>query len=123
MTIKLCATLVLLVAIPLVGATAAELTQQTLFDSTTATAADAGQGGHFNVVSWQLGGPKNATHDIPLRGFYVAHLLTGAVATTIDGVTTTQPPDAYWTIKAGATMQVKVLSEFAVLETIVAAKP
>jgi hypothetical protein len=32
-------------------------------------------------------------------------------------------PDAYWTVKEGATMQVKVLSELAVLETIAATKP
>jgi hypothetical protein len=29
----------------------------------------------------------------------------------------------YWTVRPGATIQVKVLSELAVLETIVAAKP
>lgn len=66
--------------------------------------------------------PNSVTHEIPQRGFYIAHLLSGSISTTIDGETTEQPPGAYWTVKAGATMQVKVLGEFAVLETIVAAK-
>jgi hypothetical protein len=74
-----------------------------------------------------LGGFAHATQqgapqEIPLRGFYVAHLLSGSISTTIDGETTKQPPGAYWAVKAGAAMQVRVLGEFAVLETIVTAK-
>src|SRR5271169_2694622 len=47
--------------------------------------------------------------------FYVAHLLTGAVAMTIDGVTT--PGGRLLGHQDRATMQVAVPGEFAVLET------
>jgi len=57
-----------------------------------------------------------------LRGFYTAHLLSGIISTTIDGQTTAHLPGDYWTVKPGAIMQVKVIGEVAVMETIVMAK-
>jgi hypothetical protein len=78
--------------------------------------------GHVSVQTWKLSGPKDIIHELPLQDFYVAHLLSGTIATTIDGQTTNQPASAYWTVRAGATMEVSVLSELAVIETIVVTK-
>lgn len=112
------------IGIATAGAMAATLQPVTMFKGVVPAAPTTGpaQSGQVSVQSWELGGPKGTAHEIPLRGFYVAHLLSGAIATTIDGQTTNQPPGAYWTVKAGATMQIKVLSEFAVIETIVVTK-
>ncbi|MGH7122663.1 MAG: hypothetical protein ACREFP_27335 [Acetobacteraceae bacterium] len=109
------------IGIGMAGAMAETPQPTTVFKGVVAAAPTTGpaQSGQVSVQTWELGGPKGAAHEIPLRGFYVAHLLSGAIATTIDGQTTNQPPGAYWTVKAGATMQVKVLGEFAVIETIV----
>lgn len=78
--------------------------------------------GHVSVQTWKLSGPKEVVHELPLQGFYVAHLLSGTIATTIEGQTTNQPASGYWTVRAGATMKVSVLSELAVIETIVVTK-
>jgi hypothetical protein len=80
---------------------------------------------HVTVQSWGIAGQRSqngTAQEIPLRGFYVAHLLSGHISAMINGRTTEHLPGDYWTIKAGSTMQVKVLGEFAMLETIVAAK-
>jgi hypothetical protein len=80
---------------------------------------------HVTVQSWGLAdqrGRSGPPHEIPLRGFYVAHLLSGDVSTIMDGQTTKRAPGDYWTVRAGSTMQVKVLGEYAVLETILVAK-
>jgi quercetin dioxygenase-like cupin family protein len=66
---------------------------------------------------------NGAIHEIPLHGVYVAHLVSGSIATTVDGQTTEREPGAFWTVKLGNTMQVKVLGEFAIVETIVTTKP
>ena len=62
------------------------------------------------------------TYEIPLRGFYLAHLLNGHISATIDGQTAKRSTGDYWTVKGGAAMQVKVFGEYAVLETTVVAK-
>ncbi len=76
----------------------------------------------ISIQSWGLSRQEHVIHDIPLRGFYVAHLLTGHIAETIQGQTTEHLPGDYWTVKDGATMQVNVLGQSAVLETIVTSK-
>jgi hypothetical protein len=83
---------------------------------------DAAPAGQASVKSWQLFNRNDAVQEIPLTGFYVAHLVSGDVAATINGQTTSYEPGSYWTVKAGATMQLKVLGEMAVLETITASK-
>jgi hypothetical protein len=116
------------IAISLVGADAiAQALLPTLeFAADTITPARNGvtQTIHINVQSWAIAGKRGngTTHEIPLRGFYLAHLLGGDVAATIDGQTTERIPGSYWAVKAGATMKVKVLGEFAVLETIALTK-
>jgi hypothetical protein len=71
-----------------------------------------------SVQSWELASGEGGMYEIPLRGFYVAHLLGGNISTSIDGQTTSQPPGAYWAVKSGATMKVKVNGQSAILETI-----
>jgi quercetin dioxygenase-like cupin family protein len=84
------------------------------------TAKDgATQAAHVSVQSWRIAGQEE---ELPLRGFYVAHLLSGQITTTIDGQTIEHLPGDYWTVNAGASMRVKVVGEVAVLETIVVAK-
>jgi hypothetical protein len=95
-----------------------------VFEGKTTTPASNGAArpAHVTVQAWKMTGPKDLTHEIPLRGFYVAHLLGGEISTTIDGQTTKRATGDYWTVKAGAAMQVNVFGEFAVLETTVVSK-
>lgn len=108
------------------GAAAAQqtLSPRVLFEGALPTAQQPGgqTGQTTSVKSWELLGKDGAAQDIPLTGFYVAHLVSGRLAATTDGQTANYEPGAYWTVKPGASMQVKVLSEMAVLETITANK-
>lgn len=112
------------IAIPLAAAVAQTLSPILVFEGNTTIREKNGatQPIHVSVQSWGIAGQNGATHEIPLRGFYVAHLIGGNISTTIDGQTTKRVAENYWTVKAGATMQIKVQSEFAVLETIIASK-
>ncbi len=119
------AALVASIAAPSDRAIAQTLEASPVFEGaiTAPTKDGATQPAKISVQSWELSNQEGAAQEIPLRGFYVAHLLSGDIATTVDGQTAERVPDAYWTVKEGATMQVKVLSELAVLETIAATKP
>jgi quercetin dioxygenase-like cupin family protein len=115
------------IVIPLVEAMAESLSPTKVFDGNTTTPIKGGatQAVHLSVQSWGIAGErggKGTAQEIPLQGFYVAHLLSGDISTTIAGQTTQHLPGDYWTIKSGATMQVKVLGEYAMLETIVVSK-
>jgi len=112
------------IAIPLAGAMAQTLAPSTVFEANTTTPAKNGtpEAVRVSVESWGIAGQDRAIHEIPLRGFYVAHLISGHILATIDGKTTEHLPGDYWTVKPGGAMQVKVLGEFAVLETTVVAK-
>jgi hypothetical protein len=115
----------MLVAIPL-GATFAQTTLSprsvSVFEGTAPAATAGGQPVRVTVQSWAIPSRHGELYELPLRGFYVAHLQAGDIATTIDGQTTAREPGSFWTVKSGASMQVKVLSEFAVLETIIPVK-
>jgi uncharacterized cupin superfamily protein len=120
MTKCIAATIALVaIAVPLAGAMAQALSPSAtiVFEGNTTTGTT--QAAHIVVQSWVIGGQER---EIPLGGFYVAHLLSGAISTTIDGQTTERLPGDYWTVKAGAGMRVKVVGEVAVLETTVVAK-
>lgn len=85
----------------------------------------ATQSAHVSVQTWAIAGGRvrgGAVQEIPLRGFYIAHLIGGSISTTIDGGTTQHTTGDYWAVKQGATMRVKASGEFAVLETIVVSK-
>ena len=115
------------IAVPLSGAAAQTLSPAMEFEARTTTPAKTGtsQPAHITIQSWGLAGQRgqNGTeHEIALRGFYLAHLLSGDIATTMDGQTVKRAPGDYWIVKSGATMQVKVLGEYAMLETIVVTK-
>jgi uncharacterized cupin superfamily protein len=109
------------IVVPWTGAIAQALSPAPVFEgNTTLTAKDgATQAAHVSVQSWRIAGQEE---ELPLRGFYLAHLLSGQVSTTIDGHAIQRQPGDYWTVKAGASMRVKVVGEVAVLETIVVAK-
>ena len=109
------------IAIPLAGAMAQALSPTAVFEGNTTTPAKDGgtQAVDVSVQSWAIAGQER---EIPLRAFYVAHLLSGQISTTIYGQTTERLPGDFWTVKAGASMRVKVVGEVAVLETIVVAK-
>ena len=106
------------------GAAAQTVTPLRVFEGTTTTRAPSGspQAVHVDVQSWEISAHLGAPFEVPLRGFYVAHLLSGNISTTIAGRTVNRVPSSYWAVTPGATMEVKVLGEYAVLETIVVAK-
>ena len=97
-----------------------------IFEGTATTPAPNGavQAVRVEVQSWRISGQLRAPQQIPfpLQGFYLAHLLSGNIATTISGRTVNRVAGDYWAVRAGATMQVTVLGESALLETIVLAK-
>jgi hypothetical protein len=109
------------IAIPLDGSMAEPLLPTLMFEGNTTLAAKNGgtQAAHIVVQSWGIAGKED---EIPLRGFYVAHLLSGQISATIEGKSTGHLPGDFWTVKTGASMKVKVGGEVAVLETIVVAK-
>jgi hypothetical protein len=75
---------------------------------------------HLSIKSWGIKGDRRGggvLQEIPLHGFYLAHLLSGEITATIGGETTRHSPGDYWAVKPGATMQVKVLGDYAMLET------
>ena len=95
-----------------------------VFQGKTITVAKNGaqQPVSISVQSWGLSRENHATQEIPLRGFYVAHLISGHISETIEGQTTEHLPGDYWTVKDSATLQVNILGQSAVLETIVTSK-
>jgi quercetin dioxygenase-like cupin family protein len=116
-----------LMAILLPGAAAEDLSSKHIFDGagTTRTTAGASEDIHLSVQSWGIKGDRRGDgvpQEIPLHGFYLAHLLSGEVTTTIGGETTRRSPGDYWAVKPGATMQVKALGDYAMLETTVISK-
>jgi uncharacterized cupin superfamily protein len=112
---------VVALAIPAAGAMAQALSPTPVFEGDTTTQAKNGatQPVHVSVQSWGIAGQER---EIPLHGFYVAHLLSGAISTTMDGQMAERLPGDYWTVKPGATMWVKAFGEVAVLETTVVTK-
>jgi hypothetical protein len=113
------------IGIAVVDGIAQAISSTPIFEGSTTTLAKNGttQAVHVSVQSWAITGENRGDpKEIPLRGFYTAHLLSGIISTTIDGQTTAHLPGDYWTVKPGAIMQVKVIGEVAVMETIVMAK-
>jgi hypothetical protein len=108
-------------------AAAKDLSPVQVFEGTTTTPARAGgtENVHLSVQSWGISGDRrgpSATREIPLSGFYIAHLLSRQLAATINGQTAVHAPGDYWTVPPAATMQVRTLGEYAVLETTVVSK-
>jgi uncharacterized cupin superfamily protein len=106
---------------PSSGAIAQALSPTPVYEANTTIPAKNGaaEAVHVSVHSWGIAGQEQ---EIPLHGFYVAHLLSGQILATVDGQTTQHLPGDYWTVKAGATMRVRVVGEVAVLETTVVSK-
>jgi quercetin dioxygenase-like cupin family protein len=115
----------LVAAIPYVGAMAVTLSPTPVFEGTATTLARNGttQSVHISIQAWAIAGRDYMIQELPIRGFYVAHLISGQVVATIDGQTAEHDPGDYWSIKPGRTMQVKAIGDIAVLETIVVSNP
>lgn len=113
----------LALTIPWGAAAQTKLEAMPLFDGSIASRATSGaaQPVHVVVQNWTI--PNDgAAHEIPLTGFYVAHLQSGDIAATIAGDTVDHRPGDFWSVKSGATMSVTVQSELAVVETIAPSK-
>lgn len=115
------ATAIVAIVGPSSGAIPQALSPTPVYEANTTIPAKNGatQAVHVSVQSWAISGQGQ---EIPLRGFYVAHLLSGQILATIDGQTTQHLPGDYWTVNAGAAMRVKTGGEVAVLETTVVSK-
>jgi hypothetical protein len=87
-----------LTGFPLASAVSQALAPSTVFEEKTTTRAENGtaQPVRVSVQSWAFGGRENAAPEIPLRGFYVAHLLSGHVSASIDGQARDHWPGDYW---------------------------
>jgi hypothetical protein len=121
-----------LVVILLHGAFAGDLSSKDVYDSSKEV-LDGSIAPHINspsevrlsIKSWGIMGDRRGDsmpQEIPVQGFYIAHVLTGEIIATIDGATTRHSPGDYWAVKLGAIMQVKALGDYAMLETTVIAK-
>jgi hypothetical protein len=106
---------------PSPGAVAQALSPTPVYEANATIPAKNGgsQAVHVSVHAWAISGQEQ---EIPLQGFYVAHLLSGQISATLDGQTTQHLPGDYWAVKAGAAMRVKAGGEVAVLETTVVSK-
>jgi quercetin dioxygenase-like cupin family protein len=117
---------VALIALGLHGAAAQDLTSKsTLGADAKAAVAGAPGAARISVTSWGISGDRRGNsplQQIPLQGFYLAHLLSGEILATIDGETTRRSPGDYWAVKPGAIMQVRTIGDFAMLETSVISK-
>ena len=74
-------------------AAAESLSSKQVFEGTTTTPTKTGaaEGVHLTVQSWGIKGERHGqsvAQEIPLRGFYLVHMLSGEVVTTINGETT-----------------------------------
>jgi hypothetical protein len=114
-------------AMPMAKAAPPALSPVPEFDGTMLITGKNGttRAAHVSVQSWVISGergPTGPTYELPLRGFYIAHLINGDIWTIIDGKTTRRATGDYWTVIPGAIMQVKVRGQGALLETIFVAK-
>jgi quercetin dioxygenase-like cupin family protein len=119
--------IVALISISVSPSAAQDLSSTKVFEGATTMTTKAGvaESVHLSVQSWGIRGERGgrgAPQEIPLRGFYLAHLLSGEISAIVDGETTRRSPGDYWAVKPGGTMQVKTLGDFAMLETIVVSK-
>jgi outer membrane protein assembly factor BamB len=94
----------------------------TLFEATTKNVDKNGAARDVRVTYqvWRFPGQGEAPQELPLRGFYIAHLLGGEIAATIDGQTVKYSSGAYWSVKPDATMWINTIGQLATIETIVA---
>jgi hypothetical protein len=114
----------ILTAIPFASAIGQALAPTPVYEEKTTTRAENGtaQPVRVSIQSWDVAGDEDAAREIPLPGFYVAHLISGHLSATIHGQATDHLPGDYWAVKVGSTMYVKALGQGALLETIVVSK-
>jgi hypothetical protein len=119
--------LIALIALPLLCPPAAsEETASTniVFEATTKNVDRNGAAQDVRITTqvWKFPGRGEALQELPMRGFYIAHLLSGTIAATTVGQAVEYKSGAYWSVKPGATMLIKTIGELAVIETIIVDK-
>jgi quercetin dioxygenase-like cupin family protein len=117
-----------LAALLVAGAAAQQPSTMKVFEGTLAmpTPAGAPASVRLSVQTWGIKGDRRGravAQAIPIQGFTLAHLLSGEIEATIDGRATRHLPGDYWAVKAGATLQVTALNDYAMLETTLISKP
>jgi len=68
-------------------------------------------------------GPGKSAPEVPVAGFIVTELKSGAAETTIDNQTTKRRPGEFWVVRPGQKYAVKSLGEVAVLHAILFTQP
>ncbi|HET9342882.1 MAG TPA: hypothetical protein VFO25_08215 [Candidatus Eremiobacteraceae bacterium] len=61
---------------------------------------------------------QRATVTIPTAGFTVVHVLAGRVSSVESGRSVERRHDAYWSVRVGARLEIRVSGETATIETI-----
>jgi hypothetical protein len=91
-----------------------------LFSGTLNARATKGKTYPFRVTirKWDLDGSEDEVQVMSIRTFTVMSDCSGRIETTIDGKKEIRAPEEYWTVKAGSSVAVRVLSESAVLQTL-----
>lgn len=84
-----------------------------------ANANRAPKSAQITLQLWNLEKGDDSPQTLPISGFVVVNLRSGQVETTINGVSEVRVPEDFWTLKAGSTMQIKVLGQSAMLETLI----
>jgi hypothetical protein len=74
---------------------------------------------HVEFKEWNVTRSAGGT-ELPVQGFYIAHLASGEVVTEIGGKSETRHPGDYWTVDKGARMLVRIKAprEAAILQTL-----
>jgi hypothetical protein len=65
-----------------------------MFEGNVTTPAKDGtrQSAHVSIQVWVIHGEENVTQEIPIQGFYIAHLISGQISVTSDGRTVGRLP-------------------------------
>jgi hypothetical protein len=119
--------IIALIALPLLCSPAASeetASRDIVFEATTTNVDRNGAAQDVRITTqvWRFPGRGEALQELPLRGFYIAHLLSGTVAATTVDRAVEYKSGAYWSVKPSATMLIKTIGELAVIETIVVGK-
>ena len=71
---------------------------------------------HVTIRDVTIFGQRATT--IPTTGFTVVHVLAGRLSSVESGRMIERSPDAYWSVKVGAPLEIKVRGETATIETV-----
>ncbi len=72
---------------------------------------------HIEIRDLMLG-PKQNAPDVPLTGFTVMELRSGAVEVSVNGKVTRQEGGGYWLVPTGARVAIRNLAEVSFIRTV-----